>query len=239
MKALDRPVTLVPTPPSLERLRRLLSLEGPERLDTDQLLALLLARATEDPSAVGIARRLLEASGGLPRLLDYRAEALGDPPFSLAPVPVARLLAGLELGRRIFLEKSRVPERRFLDAERVVAWARPRIGSLSHEEVWVLCVDGRSSLRSAWLVGKGGVHGCGLLPRDLLGPVVRDGASGFILVHNHPSGDPTPSPEDIDLTGAVLRVSTWLGTPLLDHVIVARDRSVSFRAEGLLSALSE
>ena len=83
-------------------------------------------------------------------------------------------------------------------------------------------MNATSRLRSTFLVGRGGVHGCALLARDILTPIVRDGASGFVLVHNHPSGDPTPSQEDIDLTKNLQLAAGHLGIPLLDHVIVAR-----------------
>jgi DNA repair protein RadC len=116
----------------------------------------------------------------------------------------------------------------------IVHWARPRLAGLEHEEVWVLCVNSHTALRSAWQVGKGGIHGCGLLARDILVPVVRDGASGFILVHNHPSGDPTPSSEDIDLTRGIQIAAMSLCIPLLDHVVVARGGARSFFELGYL-----
>jgi DNA repair protein RadC len=113
-------------------------------------------------------------------------------------------------------------------------WASPRLASLLHEEVWVLCVDAQSVLKSTWHVGRGGIHGCGLLARDILTPVVRDAASAFVLVHNHPSGDPSPSFEDKTLTEALQRAAESVGVPLLDHVVVARGGSYSFFQHGLL-----
>ncbi len=101
-------------------------------------------------------------------------------------------------------------------------WARPRLAALEHEEVWLLSLDGKYGLKSARRIAQGGLHGCALLTRDVLSPALRDGASAIVLVHNHPSGDPTPSPEDIAMTRAVRAAGELVGIPLLDHVVVAR-----------------
>jgi DNA repair protein RadC len=97
-----------------------------------------------------------------------------------------------------------------------------------------LCVDAKSVLSATFQVARGGVHGCALLTRDVLTPVVRQGAAGFVLVHNHPSGDPTPSREDIELTSHLSRAAQTISVPLLDHVVVARDGATSLFELGLL-----
>jgi DNA repair protein RadC len=98
---------------------------------------------------------------------------------------------------------------------------------LEHEEVWLLSLDGRYGLKSARRIAQGGLHGCALLTRDVLGPALRDGASAIVLIHNHPSGDPAPSPEDIAMTRAVRVAGELVGVPLIDHVVVARTGSSS------------
>jgi DNA repair protein RadC len=111
--------------------------------------------------------------------------------------------------------------------EAVERWARPRLVALDHEEVWLLGLDGRNGLRSSRRIAQGGAHGCALTPRDVLAPALREGASAIVLVHNHPSGDPTPSPEDLAMTEAVARACQVVGIPLLDHVVVARSGAAS------------
>jgi DNA repair protein RadC len=84
-------------------------------------------------------------------------------------------------------------------------------------------------------VGRGGLAGCSLLPRDVLGPLLREGASAFVLVHNHPSGDPEPSTLDLDMTRELELLAVRLGVPLLDHLIVARGRFTSLFRDGYLA----
>lgn len=218
---------------ALASLRRLLSLEGPESFGDSELLALVLGRGDESRTPLAFSAQLLERLGGAVPLSRLRVPVLKGL-SGIGPSQAARLVAAFELGRRVARDAGRVPPPMPLTSERVVAWARPRLATLEYEEVWVLCVDQRSSLRSTYQVGRGGMHGCALMARDVLTPVVRDGASGFILVHNHPSGDPTPSPEDIDLTRALSAAATVLCVPLLDHVVVGREGGRSFFELGLL-----
>jgi DNA repair protein RadC len=121
------------------------------------------------------------------------------------------------------------------DRDAIVAWARPRLAVLDHEELWVLALDGRNGLRAARLVASGGLHGLHVGVRDVLRPVLRDAASVFVLVHNHPSGSPAPSDEDIAFTQKVAETSAVVGTPLVDHVIIARQHASSFLELGLLN----
>ena len=93
--------------------------------------------------------------------------------------------------------------------------------------MWLLSLDGRYGLKSARRIAQGGLHGCALLTRDVLGPALRDGASAFVLIHNHPSGDPAPSAEDIAMTRAVRAAGELVGVPLIDHVVIARGGACS------------
>lgn len=199
---------------------KLAELRGMASLDSRQLLELWLGPDNE-PSGCDA---WLDALRGWAEIGELRPSELGR--HGIGPRRAARLLAALEWVRRR-AERAAEPGRQPLDAAAVAHWARPRLEGRQHEEVWVLCVDGRTALRSAWQVGRGGLHGCSLLPRDVLAPVLRHAASAFVLVHNHPSGDPTPSVEDRELTRALAKAAALVGTPLLDHVIVAGQRFVS------------
>ena len=218
---------------ALGRLRKLLTLEGPEPLGDAELLAMLLGRGDDEQTPLAFAASVLERLGGAAHLSRLRAPALKEL-SGIGQSQAARLVAAFELGRRVARDAARLPPPLPFTAARVITWARARLSTLEHEEVWVLCVDQRSSLRSTYQVGRGGMHGCALMARDVLTPVVRDGASGFILVHNHPSGDPTPSPEDIELTRALSLAAMTICVPLLDHVVVGREGGRSFFELGLL-----
>jgi DNA repair protein RadC len=152
-------------------------------------------------------------------------------PLVLTAVERDRLAAIVELGRRVC--RSPLTGRQLRSHSDIQAWATGRLTDLEHEEVWLLAVTAASVVCAECCVGKGGLHGCGLLPSDVLRPVLRLGAPAFVLVHNHPSGDPTPSREDIAMTKALNMACKTLGVILLDHVIVSRNGSSSLAESGL------
>jgi DNA repair protein RadC len=100
--------------------------------------------------------------------------------------------------------------------------------------MWLLSLDGRNVLANSRRIGQGGLHGLAITAKDILRPALRDGASGIVLVHNHPSGDPSPSTEDVQMTRAVVTACGAVGLPLLDHVVVAREGATSLLALGVV-----
>jgi DNA repair protein RadC len=194
---------------------------GVDALGDAELIALLLGTGGAGQPVGVVAADVLARHGGLCGLA--RA-GVGELAVSggVGVAKAARIAAAVELGRRVGCESARQPVTRFGDAHAVDAWARPRIATLDHEELWVIAVDGRNALRAARRVGVGGLHGLSVSTRDPLRCAVREAASAFVLVHNHPSGDATPSDEDIAFTRRLAEAASLVGTPLLDHVIVAR-----------------
>jgi DNA repair protein RadC len=217
-------------------LRERVLLRGAESLGDADLLAVLLGTGVGGASARSVASALLDATGSLEGVRRLGGHGLSER-HGIGPAKAARIMAGLELGQRALLRHLSAQELRLASFDEVARWARPRLAGLDHEEVWLLSLDGRNGLRSARRIGQGGLHGCALTPRDVLHPAVRDAASSIVLVHNHPSGDPTPSVDDIEMTRAVARASRVLGIELLDHVVVARDGSSSLRDLGALQVL--
>ena len=193
---------------------------GVQNLADVDLLTLLLGTGSAGESVSLSAAALLERSGGLAGIARLGPHALAR--RGIGPAKSTRIAAAIEFGRRALL-CALAEEREVLDCfERVVHWAQPRLGALEHEEVWLLSLDGKYGLKSARRIAQGGLHGCALLTRDVLAPALRDGASAIVLVHNHPSGDPTPSTEDIAMTRSIRAAAELVGVPLLDHVVVAR-----------------
>ena len=203
-----------------------------------ELLVAAVLDPTRAPASREIGARLLcdfGGVGGLSRATVPEIEAeLTHPPRSRSgPAASAqRLGAAFELGRRAFT--STTPPIAITNSADVAAWAAPRLSALDHEELWLLALDGRSRVRAVRCVAKGGLHGMGVNAADPLRLALRAAASGFVLVHNHPSGDPTPSTEDVTFTRRVAAAAAVVGTPLLDHVVVARDgyASVPFSLPG-------
>jgi DNA repair protein RadC len=197
----------------------------PEDDGDEALVARLLGARTRDAAAVRSAARLLVAAGGIAALaqMDEReiAEMLSAMKVRRARAAAHALAVAFELGRRARIAEAIEPVR-FADTRDVVAWAQPRLGSLVHEELWVLALDGRGGLRAARCVAKGGLHGVAVRATDPLRIAIRAGATAFALVHNHPSGDPSPSAEDVSFTRRLADAARIVGLPLLDHVVVTR-----------------
>ncbi len=105
--------------------------------------------------------------------------------------------------------------------DNVAALFRPRLAGLDHERLYVALVNCRNRMFRLTCVAQGGLTGLSVLPREIFSPAVKYAAAGVILVHNHPSGDPTPSMADRELTARVRQAGEILGIPLLDHVVVA------------------
>ncbi|HTB71772.1 MAG TPA: DNA repair protein RadC [Polyangiaceae bacterium] len=206
---------------------------GVEHLGDGELLALVLGTGRAGLPVGVLAAMLLEEHGGISGLARAGiGELVGR--TGVGTAKAARLMAAIELGRRAVTAASRDVTARMPDRAAVEAWAHPRLATLDHEELWLLALDGHHGLRSARRVASGGIHGLHVAARDPLRVALREGASAFVLVHNHPSGDPAPSPEDVAFTRTVERAAGVVGIPLLDHVVIARRRATSMLEEGLL-----
>lgn len=201
-----------------------------QTLDDVTLLELLLGGRSKGTGR-NRAEELLGFGGGVDGLSRLGPTLLAQHP-GLGQARATRLAAAFELGARRF--RTDVTRQRIDSLDAVIAWAKPKLLGLDHEEMWVLSLDGRNALYSSRRVGQGGLHGIALTAKDILRPALRDGASSIVLVHNHPSGDPSPSPEDIRMTRAVVSACNAVGLPLLDHVVVAREGAASLLALGVV-----
>jgi DNA repair protein RadC len=210
-------------------------IEGFDSLADFELLAVILGTGEKGRPAQRIAAELLEQWGGLVGLSRSGPHALAETQ-GVGLAKAARIAAGFELGRRVLVRSNATPRLNLASSAEVARWARVRLASLDHEQLWMLALDGQNGLRAARRVAEGGLHGCAVDPRDILRAALREAASAFVLVHNHPSGDPSPSDEDIGLSRLVARAAAVLGTPLVDHVIVGGGRHTSLFDLGLLES---
>jgi DNA repair protein RadC len=191
---------------------------GIDALSDAELLAILLGTGRKGEGVDVLSAAMLADLGGLDGVARTPIGGLVTRP-GVGPAKAARVAAGLELGRRATAPSA---PRRVKNGGDVMRWARGRLANLEHEELWILILDGSNALRAARRVAMGGLHGVHVHARDVLRWALREGASAFVLVHNHPSGDPTPSPEDFDFTERVLAAANVVGTALVDHVVVSR-----------------
>jgi DNA repair protein RadC len=208
----------------------------------EELVAALLALSRVDTNgrrdASEVASALLCDLGGfsgLSRATVDEIEALlssAQRPIYAPRASARRIAAAFELGRRA--TRDGIAPASIACSADVAAWAATRLAGLDHEELWLLALDGRSRLRAVRCVAKGGLHGMGVRAADPIRFALRAAASGFVLVHNHPSGDPAPSAEDVEFTRRVAAAAAVVGTPLLDHVVVASEgfSSVPFDVDG-------
>jgi DNA repair protein RadC len=145
----------------------------------------------------------------------------------------SRLLAALELGQRL-LGETRPERARIRSPEDVVQAVAGRLRDLEVEEFHILALSSQHQVLRDVLVTRGTLDGSLVHPREVFRPAIAEAAAGIVLVHNHPSGDPTPSAEDRAVTRQMSAAGQVLGIPVLDHVIVAGDRWISFASQGLL-----
>jgi DNA repair protein RadC len=209
---------------------RILAL-GAESLSDAELLALLLRTGGRGRSALELARGVLRAGG----LLALTRAAPGELRriAGIGPAKCATLLAAVEVGRRLAGRRLRVGEP-LRSPEDVYRHFHPRLRDAAHERFLVVLLDGRHRVQREVLASQGTLTASLVHPREVFRPALQEGAAAVVVVHNHPSGDPTPSREDREVTRRLARAGALLGIPLLDHVVVAEQGYVSLREEGWL-----
>jgi DNA repair protein RadC len=219
--------------PRSERPRERLQSLGARSLSSAELLSVLVGSGTRSGSTLAIGHTVLAAAGGsLRRLASQPVAAL----TGLAGVGTARAVAihaALELGRRCADEdrEEGVPVRSPRD---VYAAFAGRLQDLPVEEFHVAVLDSQHRLERDILVTRGILNSSLVHPREVFREAIAERAAAIILVHNHPSGDPTPSPDDRAVTEQMVAAGRLLDIPVHDHVIVGRGRYTSFAEAGLL-----
>jgi DNA repair protein RadC len=213
-----------------DRPRERLSALGPASLSDAELVALLLGSGRPGQNVVELANELLAGIGGLSGLGQAEeAELCRLPGIGTARAAVLR--AALELGRRVVGSR---PERgrRLGAAAEVWAHYRARLALAPIEEFWVLGLDVRHRLIFETCIARGSLTGVEVHPREVFRPLIRVAAAAAIFCHNHPSGDPSPSRQDLELTARLRDVGELCGIALLDHVVVAADGYTSLAERG-------
>jgi len=217
--------------PAAERPRERLAMRGAAGLSSAELIGLLWGSGSRGRSAVDLAEDALarhEGLTGLARATDVELEALPG----IGTAKAAQLTAAFELGRRLMADW---PTGRWtIRAPRDVAdRLMLQMGRLEREELRVVLLNTKNVVLRVATVYQGNVSSSLVRVGELFRDAVRLNASGLILVHNHPSGDPTPSPDDLHLTAEALAAGRLLDIDLLDHLVVGHDAYVSLRDRGV------
>ncbi len=214
--------------PAVGRPRERLLAEGARSLSDAELVALLLGTGTPRVTARAAALGLVEAMP-IPELAWAPPDAIAAFP-GIGTARAAALAAAFELGRRGAWAPPRRGER-CLDPRRVFELMR-HAAHAEREGFHVILLDVRGRLIRAAQVAEGSLSQCPVSPRDALRPAVREGAHSIVLCHNHPSGDPSPSADDVDLTERLRVAAELVGVLARDHVIVAAGGYYSFVEAG-------
>jgi DNA repair protein RadC len=228
----ERPLTIRELP-SAERPRERMRALGAQALSTTELMAVVIGSGGAGQSALACARAVLDVGGGsLGRLAAVPLAALTRA-HGVGEARAAAVHASLELGRRMAAEarEAGAPMRSPRD---VAAAFSPRLQELPVEEFHVAILDAQHRLERDVLVTRGLLNSSLVHPREVFREAIAERAAAVILVHNHPSGDPTPSAEDRLVTEQLVAAGRLLDIPVHDHIIVGRGRYVSFAEAGLL-----
>ncbi len=214
----------------VDRPRERLGLHGVGALSESELVALLLRTGTRKLAATRLAHHLLGEAGGLAALAEMPFDALCATP-GVGPAKAASLLAAAEVGRRLASRRLQ-PGDAIRNPSDVHRHFHLRLRGARREHFMVLLLDGRHRVMSESQVSQGTLTASLVHPREVFRAAVRAAAAAIVLVHNHPSGDPSPSREDRDVTARLVAAGELIGIQVVDHVVVADAGYYSFQEEG-------
>lgn len=224
--------------PEADRPREKLTLRGAGSLTDAELIAIFLRTGTADRDVVEVAREVLRARGGLHALARASVREIQNATKGIGPAKAAELAAVFEVGRRLARGPGEQPQ--LSSPEAVHELLAPECATLDRERLYVLLVNTRHRLIWTETVSVGSLSESVAHPREILRPALIHSAYGFVLAHNHPSGDPTPSEADRRLTRRIREAADLLQLRLIDHIIIgapAPERAqpyYSFKENGLL-----
>lgn len=218
--------------PHEERPRERMMHYGAESLSQAELLAILLRTGTRRESAIHIAQRILGQSGGLRGLADLSIQELTEIK-GIGPAKAVQLKAGIELGRR--MANSRLTEpvtiRSPFDAAEILS---EQLRYLQKEHFVCLFLNTKNHVIAQETLSMGSLNASIVHPREVFRAAMKWSSAAIICAHNHPSGDPTPSPEDIALTSRLRQAGEIVGIDVLDHLVIGDGSFVSLKEKGYL-----
>jgi DNA repair protein RadC len=215
-----------------ERPRERLLKLGGEALSAQEVLAVILGRGTKGESVMMTSQKLLSRFGSLKGVANASVEELVQT-SGIGLAKATQIKAALELGRRLEADTGQKPRPILSSPEDVVAEVRSQLKGKKKEHFLVLCLDTRNRLISRRLVSMGSLDTSIVHPREVFKEAVSCCAASVIFAHNHPSGDPEPSKEDIELTKRLARAGEIVGIDVLDHIIICDKSFASLKARNL------
>ncbi len=223
--------------PESDRPREKLIEKGPGSLSNAELLAILLrtGNASSGQTALDHGRALVQQfDNSFRRLAEAGIRDLCEVK-GIGPAKAAQLQASLEIAKRFAAEELKQGQL-FRSSADVFHHYQEQLGNLKKEEFHVLLLDAKNRKLKDVRVSEGSLTSSLVHPREVFAPVVRESAAAVILIHNHPSGDPAPSQEDLQITRRLRQVGEIMGVHILDHLIIGKGRYVSFVDDGYWEA---
>ncbi|HEY2993527.1 MAG TPA: DNA repair protein RadC [Methylomirabilota bacterium] len=218
--------------PAGERPRERLYFNGADALADAELLALQLGSGRRGKTAVEVAREMLAAYGSLAGVAGREATELAKLP-GVGPAKAARLASAFELTRRL---RARTPGARVALSSPAEVYAAfgPLMEDLPREVFRVALLDAQNGLLRDVVISEGTLSASLVHPREVFKPAILASAASIILLHNHPSGDPTPSREDVRLTRQLAEAARLMDLPIHDHIVIGRGRYASLAEKGII-----
>ena len=217
--------------PADDRPRERLSKLGAQALSSAELIAILLRVGVPGESAVQVGQRLLQNLGGLSGLHRAAFDELCAE-HGIGAAKAAQIKAAIELGRRLMLES---PEERptINSPADAAALVQYEMSALEKEEMRVILLDTRNHVVDIVTVAHGSLNSAQMRVGEVFTPAVRKNVAALIAVHNHPSGEPTPSPNDVAITRALIEAGKLLDIEVLDHLVIGLGKYVSLKEKKL------
>ena len=222
--------------PEQERPQEKLLYGGVSKLSNSELLALVIRTGTGNKSAIQLAEDVISYScseiGDLGRA-DVRELTEID---GIGVSKACSIVASMELAKRMIASPASTKKQRVRDGNDVAELLADEMMYEKREMLIALLLNVKGEIESKVVISIGELAGTSVHPREVLSPAIRKGAAAVIIAHNHPSGDPTPSEDDIVATRRIDEAARIIGIKLMDHVIIGDGRYVSLRAEGVIAS---
>jgi DNA repair protein RadC len=219
--------------PLEDRPRERLMQQGPQSLSNAELLAIILRTGTYSESAVNLAGRILSECEGLRELVNVSLDQL----LTIKGIGAAKAVqiqACVELGRRLARTTGNVEIVTIRSPQDAADYMMDEMRYLQQEHFICLFLNTKNQITAKELISKGTLNAALVHPREVLRAALRRNSASIICLHNHPSGDPTPSSEDINLTKRLVEAGELVGIELLDHLIIGEQKFVSLKEQGLM-----
>ncbi len=214
-----------------DKPRERMATHGPDHLSEAELIAIILGSGIRGENVIDLARRIVDEQGRLPGLARADVKALAKI-RGLGPAKAAQLVAAIELGRRV--QRVTPSDRELLNApEPVFRYLGPRLVGETRERLFVLSLDTKGRLLGTCTEVSGGVNAVRARPAEVFREPVILEATSIILAHNHPSGDPRPSAQDVGVTEELIKAGKLLDIEVLDHIVIGANDFVSLQRQGL------